>query len=47
MSAHAMVRSDYAIKTVQLSSSNDMEKITEERNWQIAALEKYTTNKAL
>lgn len=41
MKEHAMVCSDYAIKTVQLSSSNDLEKITAEREWQIHELMKY------
>ena len=38
MKEHAMVCSDYAIKTVQLAFSNDKEKITEERKWQLEAL---------
>lgn len=41
MKEHAMVCSDYAIKTVQLSSSNDLEKITDEREWQFNELMKY------
>lgn len=41
MKEHAMVCSDYAIKTVQLSSSNDLEKIRAEREWQINELMKY------
>ncbi|MFN1219012.1 putative immunity protein [Chryseobacterium kwangjuense] len=41
MQEHAMVCSDYAIKTVQLYSSNDLEKITAEREWQINELTKY------
>ncbi len=39
MKEHAMVCSDYAIKTVQLAFPNDKEKITEERKWQLEALE--------
>ena len=38
MKEHAMVCSDYAIKTVQLAFPNDKEKITEERKWQLEAL---------
>lgn len=38
MKEHAMVCSDYAIKTVQLAFSNDMEKITEEREFQLKTL---------
>jgi len=40
MKEHAMVCSDYAIKTVQLAFPKDKEKITEERQWQLKALEK-------
>jgi hypothetical protein len=40
MKEHAMVCSDYAIKTVQITYSNNLKKITEERNWQIQALNK-------
>ena len=38
MKEHAMVCSDYAIKTVQLTFPNDKEKIIEERKWQLEAL---------
>ena len=38
MKEHAMVCSDYAIKTVQLAFPNDKEKIAEERKWQLVAL---------
>lgn len=38
MKEHAMVCSDYAIKTVQLAFPNDKEKITEEREWQLKTL---------
>lgn len=41
MKEHAMVCSDYAIKTVQLSSSNDLDKISVEREWQINELMQY------
>lgn len=40
MKEHAMVCSDYAIKTVQLAFPRDKEKITEERQWQLKVLEK-------
>lgn len=45
MKEHAMVCSDYAIKTVQLSSSDDLNRITAEREWQINELMKYNTEK--
>lgn len=38
MREHAMVCSDYAIKTVQFVSSDSIEKITEERQWQLDTL---------
>lgn len=38
MREHAMVCSDYAIKVIQLFYANDLEKITQERNWQINEL---------
>lgn len=38
MKEHAMVCADYAIKTVQLAFTNDKEKITAERKWQLKAL---------
>lgn len=38
MKEHAMVCSDYAIKTVQLAYPNDKEKITAEREWQLRIL---------
>lgn len=41
MREHAMVCSDYAIKTVQLSSFNNFDKISEERKWQIDEVKKY------
>lgn len=38
MKEHAMVCSDYAIKTIQLAFSNAKERITEERKWQLKTL---------
>ncbi len=38
MKEHAMVCSDYAIKTIQLAYPNAKERITEEREWQLKAL---------
>lgn len=35
---HAMVCSDYAIKTIQLISPENFDKITEERQWQLNEL---------
>lgn len=40
MREHAIVCSDYAIKTVQIHSGNDLDKVTLERQWQIAELKK-------
>ena len=39
MREHAMVCSDYAIKTVQLVFPNNIAKITEERQWQLDTLQ--------
>ena len=44
MKEHAMVCSDYAIKTVQLAFPNDKEKITEERKWQLEVLREIKTS---
>lgn len=41
MRGHAMVAADYAIKAVGLDSSDDMNRITEERQWQLHELKKY------
>ena len=41
MREHAMVCSDYAIKTIQLAFPNQMDKITTERLWQLNELKKY------
>lgn len=38
MREHAMVASDYAIKTINLKYPNDMNAVRAEREWQIAAL---------
>lgn len=38
MREHAMVCSDYAIKVIQLFYANDLNRITQERNWQINEL---------
>jgi hypothetical protein len=43
MKEHAMICSDYVIKTVQLIYPNQLEKITEERQWQLDKLIKYST----
>ena len=40
MREHAMVASDYAIKTIGLISSNDIQDITTEREWQLNELKK-------
>lgn len=39
MREHAMVCSDYAVKTVQLAFPDSIEKITKERQWQLEALQ--------
>jgi hypothetical protein len=41
MREHAMVASDYAIKTIGLISSNDIDAITFERKWQLIELKKF------
>ena len=41
MREHAMVASDYAIKTIGLISSNDINAITFEREWQLNELKKF------
>ncbi|MDO9186377.1 MAG: hypothetical protein Q7W13_10235 [Bacteroidia bacterium] len=38
MREHAMVCSDYAIKTIQLAFPDNIDKITEERQWQLNEL---------
>lgn len=41
MREHAMVASDYAIKTIGLIHSNDIDAITFEREWQLNELKKF------
>ena len=41
MKEHAMVASDYAIKTIGLINSNNMEAITLEREWQLNEIKKF------
>ena len=40
MAEHSMVASDYAIKTIDLYTSNDIEAITRERTWQRNEIER-------
>lgn len=41
MKGHAMVSSDYAIKAVGLDSQEDINRITEEREWQLNEAKKF------
>ena len=41
MREHAMIACDYAVKTVGLMTSNNFEKITLERKWQLNEIKKY------
>ena len=41
MKEHAMVASDYAVKTIGLINSNSMEAITLEREWQLSEIKKF------
>ena len=41
MREHAMVASDYTIKTINLISPNDFDAITKEREWQLNELKKF------
>jgi len=41
MREHAMVCSDYAIKTIQLAFPHQMNRITQERQWQLNELKQY------
>jgi len=41
MREHAMVTSDYAVKTIGLISSNNIDAITFEREWQLNELKKF------
>ena len=43
MREHAMVASDYAIKTINLISLNDFDAVTKERKWQLNELKKFHT----
>jgi len=40
MKEHAMVASDYAIKTIEIITNNDTDAITKERKWQLNELNK-------
>lgn len=42
MREHAMVASDYAVKTIGLMSADDESAITAERQWQLNALKKFS-----
>ncbi len=44
MTEHAMVCSDYAIKSIQLAFPNDSEMITIERQWQLDSLKVLKSN---
>lgn len=41
MREHAMIACDYAVKTIGLMTSNNFEKITLERKWQLNEIKKY------
>ena len=41
MREHAMVASDYAVKTIGLMTSNNLESITLERQWQVNEIKKF------
>ena len=41
MREHAMVASDYGIKTINLISPNDLDAVTKERRWQLNELKKF------
>jgi len=41
MKEHAMIASDFAIKAIGLISSNDIERITKARQWQLEELKKF------
>jgi hypothetical protein len=43
MREHAMVCSDYAIKTIQLVFADNVDKITQERQWQLNELRQFIT----
>lgn len=42
MKEHAIVCSDYAIKTIQLAFPDQLAKVTKERQWQLNELKKYS-----
>ncbi len=44
MKAHAMICSDYAIKTIQLAFPDNLNKITEERQWQLNEMKQFLEN---
>ncbi|TFJ92357.1 putative immunity protein [Lentibacillus salicampi] len=44
MRGHAMMATDYAVKTMNLAFSNDVNKVTEEREWQLHELNQYIKN---
>ena len=44
MREHAMVASDYAVKAIGLITSNDIDAITIEREWQLNVLKKIVIN---
>ncbi|TFJ91683.1 putative immunity protein [Lentibacillus salicampi] len=41
MRGHAMMATDYAVKTINLAFNKDMTKVTEERKWQLHELNRY------
>lgn len=45
MKGHAIVAADYAIKTINIAFNNDLNKATEERDWQLQELNKYIKGK--
>jgi len=45
MKEHSIVASDYAIKVINLMYSNNIDKINEERDWQLKKLIELTKNK--
>ncbi|MCX6303165.1 MAG: hypothetical protein NTW82_13385 [Bacteroidia bacterium] len=45
MKEHAIICSDYAIKTIQLAFPGDLDKITAEREWQLNELKRFLLQK--
>lgn len=41
MKEHAMIASDYAVKTISLITSNDIDSVTLEREWQLNQLQNF------